>query len=451
MTHQLIQDHADIATALDLLDKWIQRTMFKHHQPGLAAGIIYDGDLLWGKGFGFANVEKQSPVTLDTRFRIASITKTFTATAILKLRDEGKLQLDDPVEQYIDWFDKRYLDAPAPTIRNLLTHTSGLPRDAAGPMWTERTGVPDDEFVAQSKERELTQPPYNKHAYSNLGYSILGKIIEKVSGDSWAGYLQKNILDPLDMTATFPIPSADDDNLAIGYSMLDDSHGRLPEPFMDMGGFAPSANFATNITDLAKYAKFHLSKGQTPVLSGHTLRDMHRVHWLFENWKGGYGLGVGSYRMNDWTITGHGGGYPGYLTSFSLCRDKNFGVIILTNAMGSNPFQYLEQCYKLVLPEVIKATDKAPEADPEWQQYVGTYTNPWGELEVIVRHNQLQILSLDFIGEKPSILHPTDEAHVFTIEEALDSNETARFEFDTDDNIVKLWWRNEYLLPKKIG
>ena len=98
MTHPLIQDHADLATAIDLLDKWIQRTMHKNHQPGLAAGLVYDGDLLWGKGYGFGDTSKQTPITLNTRFRIASITKTFTATAILNLRDEGKLQLDDPVQ-----------------------------------------------------------------------------------------------------------------------------------------------------------------------------------------------------------------------------------------------------------------------------------------------------------------------------------------------------------------
>ena len=450
MTHPLIQDHADIRVSLDLLDKWIQHTMHKNHQPGLAAAIIYDGDLLWGKGFGYANLEKQTPVTLNTRFRIASITKTFTATAILKLRDEGKLQLDNPVEQYIDWFDKRYLDAPAPTIRNLLTHTSGLPRDASKPMWTDRTGVPFEEYVTESRSRELTQPPNNKFAYSNLGYSMLGNIIETVSGMSWADYVQKNILDPLEMSETYPTPAANDEQLAVGYSIFDDTYARSPEPFMDMGGFAPSANFASNLVDLAKYAKFHLSKGQTPVLSGHALRDMHRVHWLNDDWQGGYGLGVHIYRIQEWTITGHSGGFPGYLTMFDICREHNFAAIVLTNALGSNPFQYMEQCYKLVLPEVIKATEQdAAQADPAWQQYVGTYTAPFGNTEIVVRHNQLQVIYLNFINEKPGILKPTDKPHVFTIEEPNGSNETARFEFDGNDNVAKMWYRNEYAIRKR--
>jgi CubicO group peptidase (beta-lactamase class C family) len=450
MTHYLMQDHADLATAIDLLDKWIQRTMHKNHQPGLAAGIVYDGILLWGKGYGFADTAQQKPVTLDTRFRIASITKTFTATAILKLRDEGKLQLDDPVQQYVPWFSQRYLDAPLPTIRNLLTHTSGLPRDATSAMWTDAKGVPTDEYLAETKLRELTQPPNHKFAYSNLGYSLLGNIIEAITGISWSDYVQQNILDPLGMNATYPIPKSEDSDLATGYTPYNETYVRSTAPFMDMGGFAPSANFASNINDLVRYARFHLSKGYTPVLSGHTLRDMHRVHWLYENWQGGYGLGVSLFRVNDWTISGHSGGYPGYLTDFRLCRDHNFGAIILTNTVDSNPSQYVEQCYKLVLPEVIKATAKGQaEAEAAWQAYVGTYVSDGEVFEVVIRNNQLQVISLENIHEKPAILQPTDKPHTFMIEETNQSNEAARFEYDADGKLVKLWYRNEYAVPKR--
>ena len=137
MPHPLINDHADLATAIDVLDKWIEHTMHRQHLPGLAIGIIYDGALLWGKGYGSADVESQTPVTLDTHFRIASISKSFTATAILQLRDAGKLRLDDPAANYLDWFDLRYEDAPDITIHNLLTHTSGLPRDSHKPLFVE--------------------------------------------------------------------------------------------------------------------------------------------------------------------------------------------------------------------------------------------------------------------------------------------------------------------------
>ena len=222
MPHALLQENADLATAVDLYDSWIRFTMQRKHQPGLAVGIVYDGEPLWAKGFGCADIETQKPVTLDTRFRIASISKTFTAVAILQLRDAGALSLDDPVSSRLDWFDLRYEGAPEITIRNLLTHTSGLPRDSHNPMWTECEAPEWDEFVEGLQARGPTRAPYDKFAYSNVGYSLLGGIIEAVSGESWSDYLQRNIVDRLGMSQTRPVPHADDPDLATGYSQIDD-------------------------------------------------------------------------------------------------------------------------------------------------------------------------------------------------------------------------------------
>ena len=449
MSHSLLNAHPDLATALDVYDSWIERTMYKNHQPGLAVGIIYDGELLWGKGYGYADVETRTPVTLDTRFRIASITKTFTAVAILQLRDAGKLSLDDPASKYLDWFDLRYEGAPEITIRNLLTHTSGLPRDSHNPMWTDCDAPDWDEFVKATKKRQPTRPPYDKNAYSNLGYSLLGGIIEVVSGQSWADYLQQNILDVLGMSETYPRPTSDDTLLATGYSQLDDNYERRPMPFFLMNGFEASANFASSVNDLVKYANFHLSKDKDHVLSHHSLRDMHRIHWLYEGWEEGYGLGTMLYRVNDAVISGHGGGYPGYLTGFSVCREHNIGLVLLTNALGSMPLKYIKQGYRTILPEFIKVTEKAKaEPDPAWQKFLGIYASDWGFEKVIIRENQLQIISLDFVDDPPVILEPTDTENVFTLQERGQSNETACFELGKDGTVEKLWIRNEYMFRK---
>ncbi|NDJ52337.1 MAG: beta-lactamase family protein [Chloroflexi bacterium] len=451
MPHHLLDgDHPDLNSAIDLLDDWLVHTMHLNHQPGLALGIVQDGDLLWGKGYGYADLATEQSVTLDTRFRIASITKTFTATAIMQLRDGGHLGLDDPVSQHLEWFSLHYDSAPKITIRNLLTHTSGLPRDSHKPMWTAYEAPSWEDFKEATQKRQPTRPPYDKFAYSNLGYSLLGGIIEAVSGQSWADYVQQNILDPLGMTETRPVPEEDDPLLAKGYSRFDEGYQRKQLPFFLMNGFEASANFASTVNDLVKYAKFHLSKGQTPVLSGHSLRDMHRVHWLYQKWDGGYGLGLSLRRLNEWVLSSHGGGYPGYLTMFSVCREHGFAVIVLTNALNSNPIQYVDQAYKLVLPQVIEATKPAtPEPDPAWQKYVGVYVQEWGVTKVVIREGKLQVFSLDAIEVAPTILQPTDEAHVFIIEEAGQSNETARFELDDEGKVVKMWVRNEVTLRRE--
>ena len=451
MTQPLLNDHADLATAIDILDKWAAHSVKTQHLPGLALGVVYEGALLWGRGYGYADVGAKKPVTLDTRFRIASITKTFTATAILQLRDAGRLGLDDPVSMHLDWFDLRYADAPPITIRNLLTHSSGLPRDSKNAMWTDCEAPEWDAFVADTQSRRPTRPPYENYAYSNLGYSLLGGIIAQLGGSSWADYLQQNILDPLGMRATHPIPRADDEQLAVGYTRERSPSQRDAFPFWLMKGFEASANFASSVNDLAKYAAFHLCRpdsappGTSDVLSPYTLLDMHRVHWLDENWKGGYGLGVGLHKIKDWVISGHGGGYPGYLTAFTVCRQHSAGVIALTNAIGSNPHDFVDKAYKLVLPELIKLKEQPkPQPSPLWAAYVGDYDSEWGRQKVVLRDGQLQLLSIDFIDAPPTLLEATDAPHTFTLKQSGQSNETLRFELDAEGRVLRLWERNEY-------
>ncbi len=450
MTLALLNENPDLATAIGLYDAWIRLTMHRKQQPGLAVGIVYDGELLWGRGYGYADIEAKTPVRLDTRFRIASISKTFTAVAILQLRDAGLLSLDDPVSQHLDWFNLQYQDAPEITVRNLLTHTSGLPRDSHNPMWTECDAPSWGDFVEGLKTRPPTRPPYHKFAYSNVGYSLLGGVIEQVSGASWAQYLQRNIVDPLGMSETHPVPQTDDPLLATGYSQLSDCYERRPMPFFLMNGFEASANFASSMNDLVKYAAFHLSEDVNAVLSPHSLRDMHRIHWLEPSWSEGYGLGSMQYKLDDWSISGHAGGYPGYLTGFTLCREHKVAIIVLTNALGSTPPEYINQGYKLVLPEIIKAAEApAPEVDPAWLLYLGEYFHDWGYEKVLLRNGQLQIVSLDAMEYPPVILEPTDAEHVFTIQEQGGSNETVRFELDESGGVLRMMLRNEYAFKRR--
>lgn len=450
MSHALLNEHPDLATAVDVYDASIRFTMHRKQQPGLAVAIVHKGELLWGKGYGLADVETKKAVDLDTRFRIASISKTFTAVAILQLRDAGLLGLDDPVSTHLDWFDRRYAGAPEITLRNLLTHTSGLPRDSHNPMWTECDAPEWDVFVEELSKRPATRPPYDKFAYSNVGYSLLGGVIEQASGESWAEYVQRHIVDPLDMTATFPVPQSDDPLLATGYSQLDENYERRPMPFFLMKGFEASANFASTINDLVKYAAFHLGSKASPVLSAHSLQDMHRIHWLEPSWNEGYGLGSMMYKLGDWTICGHAGGYPGYLTGFTLCREHEVAVIALTNALGSAPPEYINQGYKLVLPEIIKATEAPrPEANPAWRKYLGEYSHDWGYEKVILRGGKLQIISLDGLDYPPVSLEPTEDEQVFIIQEQGASNETVRFELDDEGEVWRMWQRNEYALKDR--
>lgn len=448
--HDFIIQHPDLKATIGLLDKWIGLQLHERHLPGLAAGIVHKGELIWGKGYGLADVEQQKPVTLDTRFRIASITKTFTALAILQLRDGGKLRLDDPISAYLPWFTLRYEGAPAVTIRHLLAHTSGLPRDASVPHWTDDAFQSWEEVVSSTQQRKLVNPPLQEFGYSNLGYILLGGIIEATSSESWAAYIQNHILDPLEMQHTLVTPTQPDEDFASGYYRPDGQHIRKAAPFVDTKGFSPSASMASSVNDLAKYARFHLSTGDTPVLSKHSLREMHQIEWLNKDWQGGYGLGTFIQRLGEWTISGHSGGYKGYLTQFMVCREHNTGVIILTNSLDSTHYEVMENTFKLVLPEIIKIEKpKLTEVKPEWQRFTGSYSGDWGEVVVMIRDGKLLLGYPRFVTAPPGVLEPTDQPDVFILKEEGNPWETARFETDAAGQVTRLWTRNEYMLPKR--
>lgn len=445
-----VSQHPDLSATIGLLDKWISLQLHEKHLPGVAAGIVHKGELIWGSGYGFADIDQKKPITLDTRFRIASITKTFTALAILQLRDSGKLRLDDAVSEYLPWFTLRYEGAPAITLRHLLAHTSGLPRDASVPHWTDDAFQPWDEVVTTTQQRKPVNPPLAEFGYSNLGYSILGAVVEVVSGQPWADYIQQHILDPLKMTNTIVAPTQPDDVLAFGYYRPDEQHIRKAAPFVDTKGFSPSASMASSVNDLTKYARFHLSTEDTPILSKHSLREMHQIEWLNKDWQGGYGLGTFIQRIGEWTISGHSGGYKGYITQFMMCREHNTGVIVLTNSLDSIAYEVVENTYKLVLPEILKITKPKPtDAKPEWQQFTGSYVGDWGEVVVMVRGAQLQMAYPRFVTMPPTNLEPTDKPNEFILKEPGNPWEIARFETDADGKVTRLWTRNEYVLPKR--
>jgi CubicO group peptidase (beta-lactamase class C family) len=251
------------------------------------------------------------------------------------------------------------------------------------------------------------------------------------------------------MSNTLVTPADSDSNLAVGYYRPDDGHIRKATPFVNTDGFSPSASMASSINDLAKYARFHLSTQDDSILSRHSLREMHMPYWIYKDWVGGYGLGIGTQRIGGWTISGHGGGYKGYLTQFSVCREHNTGVIVLTNSLDGDPYSFVERAYKLVLPEILKITKQTPQAKPEWQKFVGSYDSDWGGVEVIVRDGQLQLVSVRFMDLPPAILEPTERPNEFTLKEAGNPWETARFETDAAGKVTRLWTRNEYLLPKR--
>ena len=187
------------------LEGVINRTLERERVPGAAIGIVRDQELVWSRGFGYADLASDRAPDADTLFRCGSITKTFTATAIMQLRDDGKLGIDDPIVRHIPEFGAvktRFGTPENVTIRRLLTHTSGLMGEGPNNGWEKLEFPPIEEMVAALGRTEIVIEPESQYKYSNLGFALLGEVIRRVSGQPYADYIQRNLLEPLGMNGS---------------------------------------------------------------------------------------------------------------------------------------------------------------------------------------------------------------------------------------------------------
>ena len=390
---------ADVQGALRLFTAWLEGQMVSRHLPGIAVGVVADQELVWSQGFGFADTGAKTPMTAQTKFRMASHSKLFTATAIMQLREKGQVRLDDPVSKYLPWFQVKFAESEDPpiTIEELLTHSSGLPREA-GSHWTTFEFPTTDQLRKLMAERQAPYSPEVRWKYSNLAFSIAGMVIEAVSGQTWADYVQQNIYQPLGMTASSV--DKNDTGMAVGYGRLMPDNTRAVNPFIDARGMAAATGMTSTVEDMAKFVSAQFRKGRMggrQILSTGSLREMHRVRMLENNWTQGNAIGFAVRRERDKVYVSHGGSYPGYQTNTLLQLDGRVGVIVLTNADDANPGAIATQLMNTVGEAVAKASAQAPATtitwDPAWSRFAGLYRGRGGESQVIEMNKRLVIIN----------------------------------------------------------
>lgn len=340
----------------------MQRLIEEHaadrHIPGIAYGIVVDDELVVSGATGVLDLDSERPATTSSAFRIASMTKSFTAMAIVKLRDEGRLALSDPAEKYIpEMAGLEYLtsDAPAITIENLLTMTAGFPEDNP---WGDRQLDETDQMLSDLMAGgvSFSNPAAFEYEYSNTGYALLGRIISEVSGMPYQEYIREEILQPLGMSQTYwEYDSVPADILALGYRWEDEQW--KPEPILHDGSYGAMGGLITTIEDFSKYVSFHLSAWpprsgpeQGPVRRS-SVRDMQqprfaRLYAEAQDWNGedcavlsGYGFGLGSATFcNGLRQVSHGGALPGYGSNYVFFPDYGVGIMAFGNRTYTSPY-----------------------------------------------------------------------------------------------------------------
>ena len=343
---------AKLATAFADIDRIFAEFAKTAHVPGAAWGIVVDGELVYSGAAGVREVGTKAPVDADTVFRIASMTKSFTAMSILKLRDEGKLSLDDPAERYVpELKGLRYptTDSPRITIRHLLTHSEGFPED--NPWGDQQLSETEEELSRMMREGiPFSNAPGIAYEYSNYGFAILGRVVSRVSGKPYDEFVSQNILQPLGMTSTTLHPSkVAATRRAVGYRWEDERWKE--EPALAHGSFGAMGGMLTSVRDLSRYVSVLLEAWpprdgpEAGPIRRASLREMQQA-WRPAGMRvvldkstnathltsTSYGFGLRVTQTCDFrAMVAHSGGLPGYGSLMQWLPDHGVGIVAFGN------------------------------------------------------------------------------------------------------------------------
>ena len=390
---QTPKDAAARDEALRAVDVWLDSVQAYRHIPALSAGVVVGDDMIWSKGFGTIDASHTVAATPQTIYSICSISKLFTSISLMQLSEAGKVRLDDPITTYLPWATIKPTDDSGPiTLRGLLTHSSGIPRESDFPYWSG----PDFPFPTREEIRtkiasqSALYPAERYFQYSNLGLTLVGETVAAVSGQTYEDYAKANVLAPLGLndTRTFMPMDLYGKRLAVGFGALKRDGTRNPVKPFNTRGVTPAAGYTSTVDDLGKFASWQfrlLRTGQANVLKAPTLREMQRVQFMDPDWKTSWGLGFAVSHRDDHIYVGHGGSCPGYHTILSMRNDDQTAVIVMdTGAESPSPFA---EAVFAILDKRKGYEFKAPPAATgiKLEDYAGRYSDqPWGSESVML-------------------------------------------------------------------
>ncbi len=305
------------------LERLVRSSQREKRAPSIAAAVLRDGELIWEAAVGVADVEAGLEATSDTQYRIGSITKTFTAAAIMQLRDAGKLDLEDTLDRHVEGA------AHTPTIRRLLSHASGLQRETQDDSWLSLRFAPPDELLETLSQAELVLPSGARFHYSNLAFALLGVVVERVSGMAYQEYVRERLFEPVGLTRVSFEPTAP---AAKGYLAQPYADGVWNAVDVETGAWASAGQLWGTAGDICRWGAF-LADPDESVLASSSAEEMRTVQTIadHERWLAGYGLGLGLSRDGDRILAGHGGSMPGFIATLDFSAKEKVAVAALTN------------------------------------------------------------------------------------------------------------------------
>jgi CubicO group peptidase (beta-lactamase class C family) len=449
--------------AIALVEVWLDAMQRYDELPGISAIALKDQDVIWEGAYGMANPAENLAMEPNTICSVCSISKLFTSISIMNLYEEGKLRLDDEIQDVLPGYDlpQQYgLSGPI-TIRNLLTHSSGLPRENAWSHWTE-DDVPfptREQIMNTLVDQQTLYPSSTYFQYSNLAMTLLGFIVEEISGQSYEAYVNETILNPLNLSDTRADMPEDlwGEQLAIGHAMEDLDGNQPPVPFFDGNGVTPAAGFSSTVQDLATFAawQFRLYDAEEEdILRPSTLKNMHNIHWMDSDFGTSWGLGFSVYKGPDgkkWV--GHGGHCPGYKTTLALIPETKMAYSVMINSSNPNPSKYLRGIHGIFEKAASIDTTDTEHLD-ELKEYVGvfrgngmggyTYYGTWGDKLVSIG------LRTGDPGESMTMYRRVDKDHFVRIRDNGEDGENMQFIRNEDGEVVRMKYYDNYISEKVL-
>jgi len=374
--------HEDVSK---LIDVWMESEMDYQNIPFMSAVVVDNQKVLWSGAFGHVNVESSLPANENTMSSVCSISKVFTATAVMKLIDEGKINLDDRVKDILPKFSvtQKFPNSGKITIRSLLSHTSGLPRDTTHGYWggPEHAFPSENELFNSLSTLETERSVGSEIGYSNIGYALLGQVIEEVTGATYKNYIESSIFKPLNMSnSVVEMQSSLYGNQhAIGYTALHRNGKRKRANFYQGKAMQPAMGISSSALDLAKFAmwQFRLADvSQAEIMKPSTLKSMYKTQG---SKKGEFDRGFGyvvhtDKKGREWAM--HGGVCPGYVAflRMDVKNKKAYSILVSANNGGA-----LKNVNRLVgIIERAEEIHQKENNEVELSQYEGYYNvNPW--------------------------------------------------------------------------
>jgi CubicO group peptidase (beta-lactamase class C family) len=385
-------ERSDVVDACRYLETWLAFRVALDRLPGLQAAVLHEDQIVLSCAHGLADVERDEPMTTAHRFRIASHSKTFTATAVVRLAEAGVLRLDDPVGHWLP--DLAGTATAAVTLRELLAHGGGLVRDGwDGDHWQLARPFPDAAGLRRIAGDDAAVLGRNERfKYSNIGFSLLGAVIEAATGTPYGEHVTASLLAPLGLSATTPDidPATAETDHATGYTSLAYAHRRVPIDHIATGAMAAATGFSSTAGDVVRWAAAHFH-GDDRLLSGDGKRMMQRTEWSVEG-GGQYGLGFAVADLDGRRVLGHGGGFPGFITRTWFDPVDRLAVAVLTNAIDGPAMTLAGIAVRLVDLARDGRTDGEGAVVERAARFTGRFVGVWGVVDVVALGGRLVAL-----------------------------------------------------------